>query len=166
MFFQQHHRYFGILAFALGVGLAVQQYYLSKRFAEQLVRLERRSGKSEAVRRYLHQWWICKRPSVCARCRGWLGGLISGTAGWIVAYVIFDVDPLTLVREIGLAPTFVLAVAFLFLTPLHGMFGRLGKFASTSVWEMKAVLEAVGALSALSAPLLATIAYMVWSSSG
>ncbi len=156
----QHHPAFGAFTLVIGAATAGQQYYLSKTFARQLIRLEKKDP--EAVRRYLHQWWICKHPATCPRCRGWLGGLVVGTGGWIAAFVVYDFNPAIIAQHIGLPETYALAVVFLFLTPIHGMIGRMGRFRKKSVWELPAVLETIGGLSALAAPLIAALAYGVW----
>jgi hypothetical protein len=161
VFFQQGHPVFGVFTALLGAAVGFQQYYLSRTFAAQLIRLER--SNPEAVRRYLHQWWICKNPSTCPRCRGWLGGLIAGTGAWIVGAVVYGFNPEDLINHLGLPATYALAIVFLFLTPIHGMLGRLGKVRKESIWEGKEMLEAIGFLSALSAPIFAAIAYAVWS---
>lgn len=157
---QQRNFGFAVAIAILGSLLALYQYYLASEFGRQLLRLDKKNP--EAVQRYLHQWWICKNPRTCPRCRGWLGGLAIGTGGWIGAFVVYGFLPTDLIARIGLPATYALGVGLLFLTPIHGMLGRLGKVKKNSLWEMPAVLETIGGLSALSAPLLAAIAYAVW----
>lgn len=141
--------------------MGLQNYYYAKQFGRQLSR--KNKNDPHAAYRYEHQFYICKSPSVCPRCKGWLGGLVVGTGGWVTATIVFSWNPFDLLQRFGLMWAYFLGALLLFLTPVHGMIGRMNMVRPDSWWETQEVLATIGGLSALAAPVIAAIVYGIWS---
>ena len=137
------------------VGLLVRSYLATQDFRKQLTRHSR--VHPHLAWHYEHLWFICKKPHLCERCKGWLAGVGTVLAGWIIAIFFYGFQPGAPAKFLGVDLAAVLGGLFLFVTPIHGMLGRTSRLKPNSFWESGYVLGACGFLSALSAPLFASV---------
>lgn len=144
----------GIFLVALA-GLLYRSYTASQDFRRQVARHTR--GHPELARQYEHLWYICKRPHLCSRCRGWLAGVGLVFGAWITAVIFYNYSPEAIANWLGIPLAVVLGAVCLLATPIHGMLGRVDRLDPNSFWESEVFLSAIGFLNALAAPILASV---------
>ena len=158
---QQHHGALWIVYLSFALISAVRGTLGVRDVLLQLDRLE--LAGSPALIYYDHPWWICKRPHLCPRCRGFLTGVGAVLAGWVLAVFLGQDPGGYLVRVLGVANCVVFGSLLLFITPVHGAIGRFGMFAKDSFWESDLALKSFGFLTALAGPLLTAVAWWLFT---
>jgi hypothetical protein len=139
------------------VAILFRSYTATQDFRKQVARHLRHN--SPLARTYEHLWFICKRPHLCDRCRGWLAGVGAVIGAWLLAVFFYGFSPSVIANLLGTGWATVLGAVLLFTTPVSGMLGRLEKLDKDSFWESAYGLGAIGFLNALAAPILVSVAF-------
>jgi hypothetical protein len=141
------------------VAILARSYTATQDFRKQVARHAKRHP--DLAREYEHLWFICKRPHLCDRCRGWLAGVGTVIGGWLLSLFFYGFSPSSIANVIGTGWATLLGAVLLFTTPISGTLGRMGKLDKDSFWESPYALGMIGFLNALSAPILVSVAFKI-----
>lgn len=160
VFFLSHSQWgLGLIYLVALAAVLGRSYAATQDFRKQVSRQARRNPA--LARQYEHLWYICKKPHLCDRCKGWLAGVGAVLAGWLLAVFFYGYHPSAIADLLGAGWATVLGAAFLFITPISSVLGRLDRLDPKSFWESGYGLGIIGFLNALAAPILASVAFQL-----